>query len=106
MDRGRGQPRAYGKVDGLLHLGARLAAAGAATFVLGEFVDHLFSRQVLGQGTSAVAVAMAALDVLEDEKLAERAQTLGEKLRAGLREIHCPRREERDRNLNRPREKR
>ncbi|MEZ4396588.1 MAG: ornithine--oxo-acid transaminase [Candidatus Krumholzibacteriia bacterium] len=44
-----------------------------------------------GGNPLASAVAIAALDVLEDEKLAERAATLGETLRAALRQIDCPR---------------
>ena len=44
-----------------------------------------------GGNPLASAVAIAALDVLEDEKLAERAAALGETLRAALRQIDCPR---------------
>ena len=33
---------------------------------------------------------MAALDVLVDEKLSERAQVLGEKFRSAIREINSP----------------
>ena len=36
------------------------------------------------------AVALAALDVLEKEKLAERAQRLGEIFREGVRKIDSP----------------
>ncbi len=36
------------------------------------------------------AVAVTALSVLKDEKMAERAQDLGERFRAGLRRIKSP----------------
>jgi len=36
------------------------------------------------------AVAIAALEVVRDEKLTERAQTLGERFRAGLRSLNHP----------------
>lgn len=40
-----------------------------------------------GGNPLGVRVAMAALDVIQDEKLAENAQRLGEKFRAGINEI-------------------
>lgn len=44
-----------------------------------------------GGNPLAAAVAMAALDVLDDENLAERAQELGEHVRERLLAISCPR---------------
>jgi ornithine--oxo-acid transaminase len=44
-----------------------------------------------GGNPMAAAVGIAALEVLEDEKLAERAEILGAKLRAALVAIDCPR---------------
>jgi ornithine--oxo-acid transaminase len=44
-----------------------------------------------GGNPLAAAVGMAALAVLEDEQLDERAAVLGEKLREELRTIDCPR---------------
>ncbi len=43
-----------------------------------------------GGNPLACAVAIAALDVLKEERLAERAQALGEKLRSALQAIACP----------------
>jgi len=43
-----------------------------------------------GGNPLGAAVAMAALQVLKDEKLAERAMTLGEKFRSGLASIDNP----------------
>ncbi len=44
-----------------------------------------------GGNPLAAAVGMAALEVLEEEKLAERSERLGEKLREELKKIDCPR---------------
>jgi ornithine--oxo-acid transaminase len=44
-----------------------------------------------GGNPLAAAVGIAALAVLEDEHLAERAEFLGERLRRRLRAIDCPR---------------
>ncbi|WBM72419.1 4-aminobutyrate transaminase [Buttiauxella sp. WJP83] len=40
----------------------------------------------------SVAAALAVLDIIEDEKLCQRAEALGEKLRSALRDVkqHCP----------------
>ncbi|PJF19328.1 Ornithine-oxo-acid aminotransferase [Paramicrosporidium saccamoebae] len=43
-----------------------------------------------GGNPIACAVAIAALEVLRDEKLAERAEVLGERLRRGLRNLNTP----------------
>lgn len=43
-----------------------------------------------GGNPLASAVGIAALEVLQQEKLTERALVLGERLRAGLRKINCP----------------
>jgi ornithine--oxo-acid transaminase len=43
-----------------------------------------------GGNPIACAVAIAALEVLRDEKLAERAEILGERLRQGLRNLKTP----------------
>jgi ornithine--oxo-acid transaminase len=43
-----------------------------------------------GGNPLACKVAMAALDVLQDEKLAENAQTLGEHFRTALRDLNNP----------------
>jgi ornithine--oxo-acid transaminase len=43
-----------------------------------------------GGNPLASAVGIAALEVLKQEKLTERAQFLGERLRNGLRKINCP----------------
>eukprot|EP00002_Diphylleia_rotans_P022142 TRINITY_DN4336_c0_g1_i1.p2 TRINITY_DN4336_c0_g1~~TRINITY_DN4336_c0_g1_i1.p2 ORF type:complete len:420 (-),score=89.08 TRINITY_DN4336_c0_g1_i1:217-1476(-) len=43
-----------------------------------------------GGNSIACSVAVAALEVLRDEKLAERSEVLGEKLRQGLRALNAP----------------
>eukprot|EP01115_Flamella_aegyptia_P003874 TRINITY_DN17314_c0_g1_i1.p1 TRINITY_DN17314_c0_g1~~TRINITY_DN17314_c0_g1_i1.p1 ORF type:complete len:412 (-),score=184.04 TRINITY_DN17314_c0_g1_i1:108-1343(-) len=43
-----------------------------------------------GGNPLASAVGIAALEVLKEEKLDERAQILGERLREGLKKINCP----------------
>lgn len=43
-----------------------------------------------GGNPLACAVAIAALEVLKEEKLVERAQVLGERLRSGLAALKCP----------------
>lgn len=43
-----------------------------------------------GGNPLAAAVGIAALEVLDQEKLAERAEELGEVVRNGLRKIRCP----------------
>jgi len=43
-----------------------------------------------GGNPLACAVAMTALDVLIDERLAERAQRLGEQFRGGIRALRSP----------------
>jgi ornithine--oxo-acid transaminase len=43
-----------------------------------------------GGNPLACAVALAALEVVRDEKLTERAQVLGERFREGLRNLNSP----------------
>jgi len=65
-----------------------VSAVVADRDVMGVFAPGTHGSTFGGNPLGA-AVAMAALDVLEEEKLAERAEELGEYVRSSLREIKC-----------------
>ncbi|MHC4984587.1 MAG: ornithine--oxo-acid transaminase [Planctomycetota bacterium] len=66
-----------------------VSAVASRKDVLGVFKpgDH---GSTFGGSPLACAVARAALAVIRDEKLADRAQQLGERFREGLRKINSP----------------
>jgi ornithine--oxo-acid transaminase len=66
-----------------------VSAVVADRSVLGVFTPGSHGS-TFGGNPLAAAVGEAAIDVLEDEHLAENAQRLGEVLREGLRTIRCP----------------
>jgi ornithine--oxo-acid transaminase len=65
-----------------------VSAVVADKAILGVFTPGVHGS-TFGGNPLAAAVAIAALDVLDDENLAARAAELGERLRAGLRAIRC-----------------
>ncbi len=76
-------------------------ALGGGVFPVSAVVARREAMEVFTPGSHgstfggnplACAVGMASLDVLEQEKLAARAEELGEAFRAGLRAIRCPKR--------------
>ena len=67
-----------------------VSAVVADRAIMGVFTPGTHGS-TFGGNPLAAAVSSAALDVLEDENLAERADTLGAKLRDELRKIDCPR---------------
>ena len=54
------------------------------------FPSHLTDCSDPDRNPLGCAVAMTALDVLIEERLAERAQTLGEQFRNGVRALRSP----------------
>jgi ornithine--oxo-acid transaminase len=67
-----------------------VSAVVADRSLLGVFTPGTHGS-TFGGNPLAAAVGIASLDVLEDERLAERAAELGEHARARLREIRCAR---------------
>ncbi|MFN8549290.1 MAG: ornithine--oxo-acid transaminase [Candidatus Eisenbacteria bacterium] len=57
--------------------------------VLGVFTPGTHGS-TFGGNPLAAAVGIAALEVLEDEKLDQRSEELGQVVREGLKKIHCP----------------
>ncbi|CAM3760818.1 ornithine--oxo-acid transaminase [Cohnella lubricantis] len=66
-----------------------ISAVAAGEEVLGVFEPGSHGS-TFGGNPLACAVASAALDVLEEERLIERSERLGARLMAGLREIRSP----------------
>lgn len=66
-----------------------ISAVAAGEEVLGLFEPGSHGS-TFGGNPLACAVAIAALDVLEEERLAERAERLGARLMAGLRAVRSP----------------
>lgn len=66
-----------------------ISAVAASEEVLGVFEPGSHGS-TFGGNPLACAVAVAALDVLEEERLAERSDRLGTRLMAGLRAIRSP----------------
>ena len=83
------------KPDGVI-LGKALGGGllPVSAFVATENVMQVFNPgdhgSTFGGNPLAATVAMAALDVLFDERLIERARTVGARLLAGLRKIESP----------------
>jgi ornithine--oxo-acid transaminase len=67
-----------------------VSAVVADKAIMGVFTPGTHGS-TFGGNPLASAVAIAALEVLEDEELDARAAALGETLRAALRKIDCPR---------------
>jgi len=67
-----------------------VSAVVADEAVMGVFTPGSHGS-TFGGNPLAAAVGIAALEVLDEEKLAERAERLGGKLRAELKMIDCPR---------------
>ncbi|MBK8233777.1 MAG: ornithine--oxo-acid transaminase [Candidatus Eisenbacteria bacterium] len=66
-----------------------VSAVVADRKILGVFTPGTHGS-TFGGNPLAAAVGIAALEVLDQEKLAERAEELGEVVRSGLRRIRCP----------------
>lgn len=67
-----------------------VSAVVADRDVMGVFSPGTHGSTFGGNPLGA-AVGIAALEVLEDQKLAERAEELGQRLRSALSEVRCPR---------------
>ena len=66
-----------------------VSAVVADRKILGVFTPGTHGS-TFGGNPLAAAVGIAALEVLDQERLAERAEELGEVVRSGLRRIRCP----------------
>ncbi|MFY9711214.1 MAG: aspartate aminotransferase family protein, partial [Candidatus Cybelea sp.] len=76
---------AKGLSGGVVPVGAFIARPGVWTRAFGK--EPLLHTSTFGGSELACAAALAAMDVLEEDGLAQRARTLGERLLAGAREI-------------------
>ncbi|MFY9859859.1 MAG: aminotransferase class III-fold pyridoxal phosphate-dependent enzyme [Candidatus Cybelea sp.] len=76
---------AKGLSGGVVPAGAFIARPGVWTRAFGK--EPLLHTSTFGGSELACAAALAAMDVLEEDGLAQRARTLGERLLAGAREI-------------------
>ena len=76
---------AKGLSGGVVPVGAFIARPGVWTRAFGK--EPLLHTSTFGGSELACAAALAAMDVLEEEGLAQRARTLGERLVAGVRAI-------------------
>ena len=76
---------AKGLSGGVMPIGAYVARPGVWNAAYGK--APLAHTSTFGGSPLACAAALAALDVLRDDRLAENARELGERLLAGAREI-------------------
>ncbi len=76
---------AKGLSGGVIPAGAFIARPGIWNRAFGK--EPLLHTSTFGGSELACAAALAAMDVLEEEGLAQRARTLGARLLAGAREI-------------------
>ena len=76
---------AKGLSGGVIPAGAFIARTGLWNRAFGK--EPLLHTSTFGGSELACAAALAAMDVLEEEGLAQRARTLGARLLAGAREI-------------------
>ncbi len=76
---------AKGLSGGVVPVGAFIARPGVWTRAFGK--EPLLHTSTFGGSELACAAALAAMDVLEEDGLAQRARTLGERLLAGARAI-------------------
>ncbi len=76
---------AKGLSGGVVPAGAFIARPGVWTRAFGK--EPLLHTSTFGGSELACAAALAAMDVLEEDGLAQRARTLGERLLAGARAI-------------------
>ena len=75
---------------GLIPVGAVLMSKAVSNSVYGSLHRALVHTSTFGENALAMRAGLATLDVLESERLGERADALGDELRARLSEVLAP----------------